>query len=307
MRLVALLARGRGRARLGGAMRAGSVLIALLTSGCLSSIDGGPPRLFPIAQEADVARNRLTAAEDGYYATAGSKSKTLRNEIIAARMRAIDSYYYAFEASLIRERQELGFISSIISIGLSGAVPLVYAEGTKNILGAASSGLQGATKAFSDEVLFQKTVQVLATQMRAHRDAVAADIIKRMKTLEVEDYPLSMALGDVDEYYAAGTIAGALIELQKTVGAESDQQAQEKARAAVIRGGFGFDDSARLLTAYLVPGGNPNGDRIGRINTCLGGGVNVMPHLAALTNPRSIGIRNRALTCARQQPDFSST
>ena len=55
-------------------------------------------------------------------------------------MRAIDSYYYAFEASLIREKQEIGFISSIISIGLSGAVPLVPAEATKNILGAASSG-----------------------------------------------------------------------------------------------------------------------------------------------------------------------
>lgn len=293
----------RSRARFSGAMRAASLLIALLTSGCLSSIEGGPPRLFPIAEEAGVARSRVGSAEDGYYA--GARNKPLRNEIVAARMRAIDSYYYAFEASLIRERQEFGFISSIISIGLSGAVPLVYAEGTKNILGAASSGLQGATKAFSDEVLFQKTVQVLATQMRARRDAVAADIITRMKTLDIDDYPLSMALGDVDEYYAAGTIAGALIEIQKTVSAESDQTAERKARAVVIRGGFGFDDSATRLTAYLVPGGIPNELRIGEINACLGRGVNVMPHLAALTNARSIRIRQRAVNCALGQPGFS--
>ena len=123
-------------------------------------------------------------------------------------MRAIDTYYYAFEASLIRERQEVGFISSIISIGLSGAVPLVNAEATKNILGAASAGLQGATKAYSDEVLFQKTVQVLATQMRAHRDIVASEILGRMRSLDIDAYPLSMALSDVDEYYAAGTISG---------------------------------------------------------------------------------------------------
>jgi hypothetical protein len=238
--------------------------------------------------------------EETYYSTPPTaRSETFRNEIITARMRAIDSYYYEFEAGLIRERQQLGFLSSIVSIGLSGAVPLVYAEGTKNILGAASSGLQGATKAFSDEVLFQKTVQVLATQMRARRDAVAAEIITKMKALSIADYPLSMALGDVDEYYAAGTIAGALIEIQKTVSAESKKNSDQKVRA-VIRGGFGFDSNATILTAFLVPGGEPSEARITQMNKCLGG-VNVMPHLAARTSPRSIEIRRRAMDCLPPQ------
>jgi len=215
-------------------MRAGSLLIALLTSGCLASIDGGPPRLFSIAEESAVARVRLADGENAYYART-AQTVLVRNEIITGRMRAADSYYYEFEAGLIRERQQLGFLSSIVSIGLSGAVPLVYAEGTKNILGAASSGLQGATKAFSDEVLFQKTVQVLATQMRARRDAVAAEMIKKMKTLTLEDYPLSMALGDVDEYYAAGSIAGALIEIQKTVSAKADDAEALKLEAIQVR------------------------------------------------------------------------
>jgi hypothetical protein len=292
------------RVCIGKAMRPACLLIGLLVSGCFSSIEGGPPRLFSIAEESDIARVRLAKGEDAYYVSPAAQNKAVRNEIIAQRMRAIDSYYYAFEASLIRERQEVGFISSIISIGLSGAVPLVSPVTTKNILGAASSGLQGATKAYSDEVLFQKTVQVLATQMRAHRDAVASNIITRMKTLDIDQYPLAMALGDVDEYYAAGTIAGALIEIQKTVSAESESRAEQKAQA-VIRGGFGFDDNARILTAYLLPGGEPDEGRIRRINACLGGGVNVMPHLAARTNARSIEIRRRAAVCARQQSDFS--
>jgi hypothetical protein len=231
---VALLAKECGRGRAGAAMRAGSLLIALLTSGCLASIDGGPPRLFPIAEEAAVARLRVIDNENAYYARTAQTVAT-RNEIITARMRAIDSYYYEFEAGLIRERQQLGFLSSIVSIGLSGAVPLVYAEGTKNILGAASSGLQGATKAFSDEVLFQKTVQVLATQMRARRDAVAAEIVKKMKALSIEEYPLPMALGDVDEYYASGSIAGALIEIQKTVSAKADDAEALKLEAIQVR------------------------------------------------------------------------
>lgn len=223
-----------GGVRSRGAMTAASLLIALLTSGCFTSIEGGPPRLFSITEESAVARTRLALGEEAYYATPAAQNKRVRNEIIWARMRAIDTYYYAFETSLIRERQEVGFISSIISIGLSGAVPLVSAVDTKNILGAASSGLQGATKAYSDEVLFQKTVQVLATQMRARRDIVASDIVSRLRTLDIDAYPLSMALSDVDEYYAAGTIAGALIEIQKTVSAESRNAEQLKAGAILV-------------------------------------------------------------------------
>jgi hypothetical protein len=293
-----------GRVRRGSVMRAGSLLIGLLLSGCLSSIDGGPPRLFTITEESDVARSRLMTAEDNYYAAAGAKNKTLRNEIIAARMRAVDSYYYAFEASLIRERQELGFISSIISIGLSGAVPLVYAEGTKNILGAASSGLQGASKAFSDEVLFQKTVQVLATQMRARRDAVASDIITRTKTLDVDEYPLSMALGDVDEYYAAGTIAGALIEIQKTVGAESDQKAEQKARA-VISVTFGSDPTTQdPIDQYILAEG-ANGRK--QLNAILRK-LDPTRHIFELRNdgrPEARALRARLIEIARSTlPNF---
>lgn len=212
-------------------IRAFSLLLGLLLSGC-NSIEGGPPRLFSVEEEAAVARGRVKFWEDSYYGNAVAPSKFNRNEIIAARMREIDSYYFAFEASLIRERQELGFVSSIVSLGLTGAVPLASSLGTKNALGAAATFVQGGSKAFSDEVLFQKTVQVLATQMRARRAFVAADIITRMRTLDLDAYPLSMALGDLDEYYAAGTIAGALIEIQKTVGTES--RAAEDAKSAVM-------------------------------------------------------------------------
>src|SRR2546423_9813686 len=96
----ALLARGRGRIRLGGAMRAGSLMIGLLVSGCFSSIEGGPPRLFSIAEESDVARLRLARGEDAYYSAPAAQNKLVRNEFIAARIRALDTYYYAFEASL---------------------------------------------------------------------------------------------------------------------------------------------------------------------------------------------------------------
>jgi len=217
-----------GHFRVANGVRALSLLLGLLLSGCYS-IEGGPPRLFAVEEEAAVARGRVKSWEDGFYSGAVVPTKANRNEIISIRMREIDSYYFAFEASLIRERQELGFVSSIVSLGLTGAVPLASSLATKNALGAASTFVQGGTKAFSDEVLFQKTVQVLASQMRAHRAFVAASIINRMRTLDLDAYPLAMALGDLDDYYAAGTIAGALIEIQKTVGAASTIAEEKKA------------------------------------------------------------------------------
>lgn len=223
--------RGVAELRRGWRAVAGIALAGLLMAGC-NTLEGGPPRLFTVAYEADIARGRLTAVEDAYYTSGFVRTVEIRNEIISTRMREIDSLYYPFEASLIREKQEVGFVSSIISMALSGAVPLVSSIGTKNALGAASLAVQGGTKAFSDEILFQKTVQVLATQMRTRRATVATDIINRMRTLDLVAYPLSMALADLDEYYAAGTIAGALIEIQKTVSAEA--QAAELAKADTI-------------------------------------------------------------------------
>lgn len=224
------------------------MLAGLFLSGC-NSIEGGPPRLFTVEYEAAVARDRVTGWEAGYYTAAATKVG--RNEVIAMRMREIDSYYYAFEAGLIRERQELGFVSSIVSLGLTGAIPLAASLGTKSALGAASTFVQGGTKAFSDEVLFQKTVQVLATQMRAQRAFVGADIIDRMRRLDTEAYPLSMALGDVDEYYAAGTIAGALIEIQKTVGARSTLA--DEAKTMVQGGAFRpNEDTVKRVQRYLT-------------------------------------------------------
>jgi hypothetical protein len=287
-----LFVTGRGHTRVANVVRASSLLVGLLLSGC-NSIEGGPPRLFTVEQEASVARGRVTAWEDSYYAT--SPSKFARNEIITARMREIDSYYYAFEASLIRERQELGFVSSIVSLGLTGAIPLAASLGTKSALGAASTFVQGGTKAFSDEVLFQKTVQVLATQMRGQRAVVAADIIKRMRGQELDTYPLSMALGDLDEYYAAGTIAGALIEIQKTVGAEA--RIAEGAKANTVEFAFLSNSSTEALRICLKTPGAGNAlanlfsprssSAVGRL---LGGGGTETERVDLLTKARAARI-----------------
>src|SRR5882724_659588 len=94
------LAERRRRAPLGVAMRAGSLVVGLLTSGCFATLDGGPERLYAISDEVAQARYRLegTAAAPGQQANPGlveryyngpfdgnveEGRKFLRNEIIA--------------------------------------------------------------------------------------------------------------------------------------------------------------------------------------------------------------------------------
>ncbi|MEA2823198.1 MAG: hypothetical protein QOJ86_5202 [Bradyrhizobium sp.] len=299
--------RGVGQLRRGWVTLSALMLAGLLLSGC-NSIEGGPPRLFTVDYEAAVARDRVTGWETGYYTA--SATKVGRNEIIAARMREIDSYYYAFEASLIRERQELGFVSSIVSLGLTGAIPLAASLGTKSALGAASTFVQGGTKAFSDEVLFQKTVQVLATQMRAQRAFVGADIIDRMRRLDTDAYPLSMALGDLDEYYAAGTIAGALIEIQKTVGAKST--AGEVVKAEMMRGGAfrPNEDTVKRVLRYFNVAASIRATRLANMRTCLfnagfksGSGGPPDPLLFLGSNATQLFARQAMINCAAVNGD----
>lgn len=130
-----VLAEKRGRTLLGVAMRAGSLLAALLTTGCMATIQGGPDRLYSVSDEVAQARYLLeeasvlkvpdgTAAVKGlinsYYAvTSDNDRKFYRNEVIARRMYIIDVQYSEYEGSLTRDRQLTGFLTSIANQGLS--------------------------------------------------------------------------------------------------------------------------------------------------------------------------------------------
>ncbi|WP_210237627.1 hypothetical protein, partial [Mesorhizobium sp. M8A.F.Ca.ET.142.01.1.1] len=94
-----------------------------------------------------------------------------------------------------------------------------------NILSAAAAGLTGAKSAYSDEVLQKSTIQLLQTQMRANRAIAWSNIIRRLGDSDAS-YPMALALSDLEEYYRAGTIPGALLKAQATISA-AEQSAQD--------------------------------------------------------------------------------
>ena len=228
------------------------LLASLVLAGCTASLSTGPTRLYTVADETSLLRTQVASIESN-FSLGVAQNEAARNEVIAERMLAIDMNYFEYEALLLRERQDVGFLSTIANLGLTGTATLITPVVTKNILTGVSTGLTGATKAYSDEVLFQKTIQALQTQMRANRLHVAAKIIARFND-SLQVYPLAMAKSDLEEYYNAGTLDAALLEVTQTVGDETKAADAEKAEAvASIK--YSPDELTKLLRTFYSPNG----------------------------------------------------
>jgi hypothetical protein len=213
-------------------------------SGCIPSTHP-PERLYPIAYEMDLIRTSQDDLVSQYRASLSSpnQAKLIRNEIIAQRMYAIDVQYTSYENSLTRETQEVGFGALTTAEGLSTAATLVAPAATKTILSAAATGVLAVKGHYDSEVLLAQSMRNIQKQMRASRNLLAAAISAKL-VQSVTDYPLSSALSDLEEYYAAGTLTSGVIDTSTTVGAnETDTknikqdvtQAAPAARAAILR------------------------------------------------------------------------
>ena len=95
-------------------------------------------------------------------------------------------------------------------------------------------------------MLAEKTVIAIATAMHANRLKIEVRIRKGLKR-PASDYPLGLALSDLEEYYYAGTVLGALVGITEVVGSEG--KAAE--RDLTVVSGYSTEPAARYLNAFL--------------------------------------------------------
>ena len=129
--------------------------------------------------------------------------------MIERRMAVIDAYFKEFQARLVKENVRSEFGIALLGIGVGGAGSLV-SETTSQILSAVSGGLAGAQAAYGKAVLYDKVMSALLAQMQAGRKVVAAQIFQRWN-LGLDQYPMWMARTDLDAYYFAGSLPGAIL------------------------------------------------------------------------------------------------
>ena len=181
-----------------------SLVMAPLFAGCASH-QIGPNRPVPI--ETDVAMvSSLAYPQDlATFASNWPDKGAARNEMLTARMYVSDMEYQVYEANLTKEMQDEGLLGTATVLGLTTSSTLVGAAATKTILSGIATGVAGLDKAYNEKELLSNAMQALQTQMRADRNAQAAQIYARMFTTDKKPTPISqytwtMALSDAEAF-----------------------------------------------------------------------------------------------------------
>lgn len=257
---------------------------ALCVSGC-QSFSGYPA---PIENRktalAHVQADTLPSAISTYEAaTAEADRRKQRDRIIRARLYAIDINYNAFSQSLSTEQKSFALGSDIVAAGLTGAATLAKSAATKTRLTTYASAALGVRATVDKELYFSKTLPAIVAQMNAGRRTVLARITEGMALPDAK-YSLVAGLADLESYYTAGTLNGALGEIAKEAGVQT-QKADERI-AAVVNIAASTDDWTDKLNRYRTPDGvNRNAANEAKMLACLPPGSGSRDVTAAINGP----------------------
>ncbi|WP_426258097.1 hypothetical protein [Sphingomonas sp. DC1600-2] len=210
---INIIARGMGdvlrRVAVGG--------FAMSLAGC-ATVSGFPNSAFDTTQvNAEIAPYLLAAKVTAYDSCQAKKA--CRNDIIDARLRAIDLRFGEYERNLYKEGVGFGVGTDWIALALNGVGSVSAAS---KALSAASAGVLGARASFEKQALYNMTMPAMLAQMVAKRREVLARI-REGESQDVAAYSLFRALNDIDDYAFAGTLPGAITEISNHAGVQATQ------------------------------------------------------------------------------------
>jgi hypothetical protein len=222
-------ARGRVRLRkysteFAVARNLAAVLVAsCLTVGCWAPPTiAGPDRLYDTDVETGSLQTftNVTGANWSQYLHAPKDDRMgFRNEIMAARMYAIDVNYTKFEHEVSIEGQSVEFWSKLGSNSLTAATAAVPAASTVRQLNAIATGFNLASSSYTDAFFRKQLIENLVAAMRAARHERRAVIRSRMSCPTLY-YPFGLAMSDVESYFRAGSLESGILRLTQTITAE---------------------------------------------------------------------------------------
>jgi|SRR5579864_3741046 len=141
------------------------------------------------------------------------RAKYFRNKIANNYMGDIDYVYGDYTDALFTGKGWESFIGDATALGFSTASTISAVARTKTILSALGSAVTGISLSADKNFFSQQTFQALAIAMQARRDQARQTIISNLQ-LTVTDYPLAAVRRDLVSYFYAGTLPGALQEIQ---------------------------------------------------------------------------------------------
>lgn len=230
------------------------VFSGLILSGC-STISGMPERSYDVKNDLIMLKPYFEQDVIGIYNAKlnDDEKKRYRNEVLSARIRAIDINFNQFINGLLVENKKLsiGADSLVLALGATAAVSTV--SSTQAILSATSATVTGVKSSVDKNAYYDSTLPALISQMLASRQKTLVLIYSGMKS-GVRDYSLMRGLVDIEAYYQSGTIIGAVSEVNKQAGVLKSEADNEI--AAIISSSYEQDDAGDLIRKFWKPDGN---------------------------------------------------
>lgn len=169
-----------------------------------------------------------------------AKKVARRNQILNELIFLIDQNYASFEGRFYGSQAALNVGGDFVNLGLTGVSSVTGSAHLKSVLSALATGTTGLKTSIDKNFFDQQTRAAIVQKMRAARASQLA-IIQDEHHMKagLTDYSLEAGLSDINSYFDAGTIVGALQNIAQNAGEEqktaTDKQKQNSTQTQKIQ------------------------------------------------------------------------
>jgi enamine deaminase RidA (YjgF/YER057c/UK114 family) len=153
-------------------------------------------------------------------------ARTLRDTIANRVMADIELRYSKFEMELTTKRAGFETGADMVQLGATAATAVVGASEIKDLLAASLVAFQGSRISVDKNFFREKTTESIISQMRATRKTKQAQIITNLGSRDVSSYPWDAVWIDLVDFYYAGTVPSALVEIAGATGTKAETATQ---------------------------------------------------------------------------------
>lgn len=183
-----------------------------------------------------------------YAGKSGADRRSFRDEVVYGQLQAFDIRFAEFTEALYKEGITTNLGLDLLGLGVGAAGATVTGATASRVLSAMSTGVAGTQTAINKTLYYERTMPALLALMVAERQKIRADIEQGL-SLSDDDYPLGKALVDVERYYLAGSLPGAVTAVTQNAG---QTKLEADARLTTVRNAAFTDARAQKQVIDLI-------------------------------------------------------
>jgi len=202
------------------------ILFGMVASGCSVYKPKAPIPQGGYGNEMlkDVSAPNLLETYNAMLETTDAQKATKvarRNRILQELIWLVDQNYGKFEDRYYGSEASINVAGDIVNLGLTGVSSVTGTAHLKSVLSAIATGTTGIKTSYQKNFFDQQTRSAVVQKMRSLRATQLAILQDEdhMKA-DLSEYSLESGLSDVDAYFNAGTIIGALQSIAEGAGTE---------------------------------------------------------------------------------------